>query len=229
MEAALLARQAGAEDLKKMERIYADLAAKYPKDAAMKNGQAEFLWNEGKHERAVEAWLAAEKIDPANPVVLDHLGGSSLSAGDAKKAASYYERATANAPDNAAYHYNYANVAYLFRHELLNTVRPDATAVLRHALGHFAEASRLQPLNTEYARAYAETFYTIPDPDWQTALQAWQHFYEITPGKDFALLNLARVQMKLGQKPAAIESLSKIQDPHFEHLKARLRERLDKE
>lgn len=229
LETALLARQAGMEDLRKMETIYADLVAKYPKDAAVRNGQAEFFWNEEKHERALETWLAAEKLDPKNAVVLDHLGGAYLSAGETKKAAGYYARATASEPANAAYHYNFANVAYLFRHELLDADHADAAAVLRMALQHFRDASRLEPLNTEYARAYAETFYTVPDPDWPTALQAWQHFYEITPGKDFALLNLARVHMKLGHKSDARESLSQIKGPEFDRLKTRLRERIEAE
>jgi len=229
METALLARQAGLEDMRKMETVYAGLVAKYPKDAAVRNGQAEFFWNEGKRDRAVETWQAAEQLDPKNAVVLDHLGDCHLGNGEAKKAAGYYARATASAPANPAYHYSYANVAYIFRHELLDVDHPDAAAVLRLALHHFGEASRLEPLNIEYARAYAETFYTMPDPDWPTALQAWQHFYEITPGKDFALLNLARVHMKLGHKPQARESLSQIKSPEYDRIKTRLRERIEAE
>jgi tetratricopeptide (TPR) repeat protein len=226
---ALLARQAGKEEMQKMERIYADLVAKYPKDALVKNDQAAFLWSIGAHARAVEAWLAAEKLDPNNAEVLDHLGGSFLAGGHVKKAAGYYARATANAPENAAYHFNYANVAFMFRHELLDTANADSAAVLRRALSHFAQATRLQPLNADYARAYAETFYTVADPDWAEALKAWQHVYEISPGKDFALLNLARVHMKLGNKPEARETLARIQDSKFDRLKARLRERIEAE
>ena len=91
------------------------------------------------------------------------------------------------------------------------------------------EAARLQPLNPDYARAYAETFYTVPDPDWRAALQAWQHFYEISPGKDFALVNLTRVYMKLGNKSEARASLARVQGPEFDRLKARLKERIDAE
>jgi tetratricopeptide (TPR) repeat protein len=229
MTAALFARDAGTEELRKMERIYADLAKKYPGDATVKNAQGEFLWSTGEHTRAVEVWLAAERIDPKSAVVLDHLGGAFLAAGDAKKAAAYYARATQSAPDNAAYHYNYANVAFLFRHELLNAAHPDAASVLLHALSHFADASRLAPLNPEYARAYAETFYIVPNPDWRTALQAWQHFYNVTPGKDFALLNLARVHMKLGDKPEARKNLDQIQSAEFDRLKKRLLERIEVE
>ena len=66
-------------------------------------------------------------------------------------------------------------------------------------------------------------------PDWRTALRAWQHFYDITPQKDFALLNLARVHMKLGNKEEARTSLSRIQSPEFDRLKTRLGERIETE
>jgi tetratricopeptide (TPR) repeat protein len=229
METTLFARQAEPAEWRKLDRFYEELGAKYPADATVKNAHAEWLWTMGEHDRAVDRWLAAEKIDPKNAVVLDHLGGSFLAGGDAKKAAAYYARATASVPENATYHHAYANVAFMFRHELLDAARPDASAMLRHALAHFAEAARLDPLNPEFARAYAETFYTVPDPDWSEALRAWQHVYEISPNRDFALLNIARVQMKLGDKNAAKESLARVQGSEFHGLRNRLRERIDTE
>ena len=36
----------------------------------------------------------------------------------------------------------------------------------RRALAEFRAASRLSPNDVEYARAYAETFYGVPNPDW---------------------------------------------------------------
>lgn len=229
MEAALFARQATTEEWKKLARVYEDLVAKYPDDAAVRNAQGEFLWSTGDPGRAMGAWLAAEKLEPGNAVVLDHLGGGYLAEGKAVKAAEYYRRAAKSAPANAAYHFSYANVAFIFRHELLDADHADADSLLRDALGHFAEAARLQPLDAEYARAYAETFYSVPDPDWREALRAWQHFYDISPRKDFALLNIARVHMKLGNKPEARATLARIQGREFNGLKTRLQERIETE
>ena len=229
METTLLARQAGAEEWKKLARAYEELAAKYPDDAAVRNAQGEFLWTTGEQGPAMGAWLAAEKLEPGNAVVLDHLGGGYLAEGNAVKAAEYFRRAAKSAPANAAYHFSYANVAFIFRHQLLDADHADANSLLRDALAHFEEASRLQPLDAEYARAYAETFYSVPDPDWRAALRAWQHFYDISPRKDFALLNLARVHMKLGNKPEARETLGRIQSPEFSRLKTRLQERIETE
>ncbi|MEP6671827.1 MAG: tetratricopeptide repeat protein [Chthoniobacter sp.] len=229
MEAALLARQAGREELLKLDGVFRDLETKYPRDAAIKNGHAEFLWTIGEHSRAVETWLAAEKLDPHNAAVLDHLGGSAFAAGEVKKAAGYYARAVSNAPENAAYHFSYANLVFLFRHDLHDATHSESDSLIDEALQHFAEAARLEPLNAEYARAFAETFYSVAKPDWGEALKAWQHLSDISSQKDFALLNLARVHMKLGNKPEARASLALVQDPKFDRLKARLIERIDRE
>lgn len=229
LEAALFGRQSGAEEWRKLDIIYGELSAKYPRDAGVKNGYAAFLWSIGERARAVETWEMALEIEPKNAVVLDHLGGGYLAAGEVKKSAGYYARAVECAPQNAAYRFTLANVTFLFRHELLDATQPDEAAVLAKALSHFAEASRLDPLNPEYARAYAETFYSLPKPDWIAGLAAWHHFAEITPQKDFAQTNLARVYLKLGQKEAALACLAKVQSADFQRLKARLSERIETE
>lgn len=229
MAAALFARRAGKEELQQMDGIFAGLETKYPQSAAIVNGHAEFLWSVEEHARAVEKWQAAEKLDANFAPALDHLGDVAFGAGEVRKAADYYARAVRNAPNNATYHFGYANVVFLFRHELHDATHRDSDSLLDEALQHFAEASRLEPLNADYARTLAETFYVLPKPDWNEALKAWRHFYDISPQKDFALLNLARVHMKLGNKPEARANLAEIQDPRFDRLKARLKERIEVE
>jgi tetratricopeptide (TPR) repeat protein len=227
LEAALFARHASDEEWETLAGIYAQLETKYPNDAAIKNGYAEFLWNRGDERQAVDHWLSAEKIEPTNAAVLDHLGGSYLAAGDPRKAAGYFARAVRSSPDDADYHFSYANVAFLFRHELHDSAHPDSESVLTEALQQFSEASRLQPLNAEYARAYAEAFYTVAAPDWEKALAAWQHFFDLTPQKDFALLNLARVYLKLGRNEEARASLERIQGAEYGRLKGQMSRKLD--
>jgi cytochrome c-type biogenesis protein CcmH/NrfG len=57
----------------------------------------------------------------------------------------------------------------MLRHDLATAWNVEMTDLLRHALAEFRTASRLSPHDAEYARAYAETFYVIPDPDWAEA------------------------------------------------------------
>jgi tetratricopeptide (TPR) repeat protein len=152
-----------------------------------------------------------------------------VAAGEVKKAVEYYARAIHSVPNNADYHFNYANVVFLFRHDLHDATHPDSNGRITEALQHFAEATRLQPTNADYARAFAETFYSIPQPDWHEALKAWQHLYDLSAEKDFALLNIARVHLKLGNKPEARAALAQVQDPKFARLKGRLSERIETE
>ncbi len=222
MEATLTTRGAGAGERQKLDTIYADLAAEFPAEARVRNAHAESLWRRNERARAMAQWELAEKLDPKNAVVLDHLADAWLAEGDVRRSAAFAARAVTSAPGNAAYHFALANIVFLFRHELTDASNPDSEAVLRRALTHFAEASRLAPSNSEYARAYAETFYSLPKPDWQTALAAWNHFLELTTEKDFAFVNLARIQLRLGKKRAAMECLEKIQAPEYKNVKHRL-------
>jgi tetratricopeptide (TPR) repeat protein len=225
LELSVLARGAPADEQAKLRRMYADLERKYPLDASIKNGYAEFLWNIEERDQAMRRWRAAEQIDPRNAVVLNHLGGAHLAIGEVQRALDRFTRATEVEPNNPLYHFNLANVAFVFRHDL---EKGDENA-FHLALHHFAEASRLAPADPEYARAYAEVFYSIPNPDWNAALAAWDRFRELTTNKDFALLNLARVHMKLGQKDQARACLAEVKGSESAKLKTRLGQRIEAE
>jgi tetratricopeptide (TPR) repeat protein len=229
MEAALFARQRGGDAEQKLAKIYEDLDAKHPRSADVKNARAEFLWSIGERQHATDEWEAACRLEPANATVLGHLGDCQLATGDVKKSAAFYTRAVTAEPGNAAHHFALANVIFMFRHELHDATAPDEAAVLDRALSHFAQASRIEPLNLEYARAFAETYYNLPKPDWNAALAAWQHVLDISREKDFALMNMTRVHMHLGQKTEARDCLAKVHGPAFERMKTRLLERIANE
>lgn len=222
---ALVARKAGPEEWKKLGAEYAALAARHPKNAAILDAHGEFLWARDDHDRALREWLAAERIEPKSPEILSHLAGASMTLGDPKAALGYYLRAAGVEPGNAHTHFSAANIACLFRHDVGRT--EDECFAL--ALKHFAEAHRLVPQSPEYARAYAETFYLLPRPDWQTALKVWQEYLNLMPDKDFALLNLTRVHMKLGDAGKARACLAQVTDPKNERLKNRLAARIETE
>jgi tetratricopeptide (TPR) repeat protein len=229
MEFNLAAKNADAEEWNKLDKAYSDMDIKYPHDVAVKNDWAQYLWDRGEKRLAMEKWEAVTKTDPKNAPALSSLGNGYLGMGEIKRAAACFTRASESAPTTASYHFDLANVVFLFRHDLLNAAAPDENRMIQRALSHFAEASRLEPLNVEYAKAYGDVFYYLQPPDWTSALAAWEHFLEITPNKDFAYSNLARVHMKLGQKTEARACVSRIKTPEFERLKARLNERIDTE
>ena len=76
--------------------------------------------------------------------------------------------------DAAQYHFDLANVLYLFRqHCSRPPALPDDTPRWSKRSAHFRRASELAPGDLIRA-AYAETFYVFADPDWQQALAAWK-------------------------------------------------------
>lgn len=222
-EAALLAREAGPDEWKKLGDDYAALVKKHPNDAAIRNARADWLWGMNDHDGALREWLAAEKIDPKNAAVLNHLAGTYLAMGEPRESLAFFLRASEAEPGNASTHFSAANVACVFRHDVGRTEDEAFTLALKH----YAEAHRLAPLNAEYARGYAETFYMVGNPDWQTAVQVWRDYLNLMPEKNFALLNLARVHINLGETEKARACLAQVTGTEYDRLKNRLTARID--
>jgi tetratricopeptide (TPR) repeat protein len=212
-------------DWKQLRAEYANLAKRYPRNAAVRDAHGEFLWDIDEREGALVEWLAAEKLDPKNVMVLNHLAEAYLATGEVQKSFDNYLCACEVEPANPLAHFNVANVACVFRHE----VGKSEAESLNFALHHFAEAHRLAPQNAEFTRAYAETFYLVPDPDWRTALKIWQAHLALVPEKNFTLLNLARVHMKLREADEARACLQQVTGAENQRLKARLAARIDEE
>lgn len=212
-------------DLDKIDSIYLQIINKNPGNVDARNVYAEYLWRIKRPAEAMAQWEAAQKVDPKNALVAYHLGGCHLALGDAKTAANYFSQAAMLEPRNAFYHFTKGNTFFLFRDEAGDSRESAITT----AFAELKQATELEPFNIEYAKAYAETFYGVPSPDWNEALKAWGRFLEISGDTDLANSHLARVNLNLGRKKEARACLEAVKDPKFDHLKRRLSERIDKE
>ena len=224
-EAAVRGRSAGPDDWKKLDADYAALVKKHPNDLPIRDAYGDYLWGMNDRAGSMREWLAAEKIDPKNAKILNHLGGTYLAMGEPRESLAYFIRASEAEPKNAATHFNVANVACMFRHDL-GTTEEECFKV---ALKEYAEAHRLAPRNSEFTRGYAETFYMVGNPDWQTALKVWRDYLNLMPEKNFALLNLARVHLNLGEADEARACLAQVTGAENDRLKSRLAARIDAE
>ncbi len=224
-QVALTAQGAGAEDWKTLGVDFVALVARFPESASIRDAHGGFLWERNDHQGAMREWQAGERIEPKNAAVLNHLAAACVAMGEPRAGLGYYLRATDVVPEDALTHFSAANVACLFRHDLGRTEEE----CFRLALKHFAEAHRLAPKNPEFARGYAETFYIVPNPDWETARMVWTKYLNIVPEKDFALLNLARVHLKRGDAENARACLSRVTGKGSEILKNRLAARIEAE
>lgn len=223
---ALSVRDAGADEWAKLARHFSELVARYPDEPGVRSAHAEFLWERDDRERAVREWEEAERLAPRDAAVLARLADAHLALGRVRQCAQYFRKACEIAPNEARLRHAAGNAIFLFRHALTDA-QTSEVQIVAEAFGHLAAAARLAPKDVEYARAYAETFYGAPSPDWQAALSAWEHYRSISPNQDFAHANLARVRLRMGQYDAVIAELDRMQEPRYESLKAKIRNQID--
>src|SRR5437762_4529161 len=216
-----------AKERLRVEQIYYQLVSDNPQSVPAQNALAAFLWKNGKTEAAVEHWRTAQRLDPKNGEAASSLGGAYLRIGRVREAAEQFLLAVRSQSNNPDYHFDLGNVEFLFRSDLTAAWKIDSAELLRRALFQFREASRLAPNDLEYARAYAETFYGVPNPDWKQAQVAWQHYLKLSTNRNFAYLQLARVSLKRHNKAEALSFLNKISDSLYSEVKEKLRKQAE--
>jgi len=225
--AALANPNVTAKERLRVEQIYYQLVRDHPQSVPAQNALAAFLWKNGEAEAAVEHWRIAQGIEPANAETANSLGVAYLGLGRVPDAAEQFRLAIHSEAANSLYHFNLANVEFVLRRDLTAAWKIDSAELLQRALFEFREASRLAPMNLEYARAYAETFYGMPNPAWEDAQIAWQHYLELSTDRNFAYLQLARVSLKRHKKAEALSFLDKISDPSYSEVKEKLRKQAE--
>jgi cytochrome c-type biogenesis protein CcmH/NrfG len=216
-----------AKERLRVEQMYYQLVRDNAQSVPAQNALAAFLWKNGNAETAVEHWRAAQRLEPTNGEAANSLGCAYLKMYRIPEAAAQFLLAVSSEYDNAAYHFDLANVEFIFRRDLTAAWKIDSAELLQRALFQFREASRLAPTEIEYARAYAETFYGMPNPDWNEAQVAWQHYLDISSNRNFAYLQLARVSLKRHKKAEALSFLDKISDPLYSQVKETLRKQAE--
>jgi tetratricopeptide (TPR) repeat protein len=215
----------------RVEQIYYQLVRDNPESVPAQNATAAFLWKNGNAAAGIEHWRTAQRLDPENGEAANSLGGVYLRMGRVREAAEQFLLAVRSDSNNPDYHFDLGNVEFVLRHDLTAAWKIDSAELLQRALFQFREASRLAPMDLEYARAYAETFYGMPNPDWEEAQVAWQHYLELSTNRnrDFAYLHLARVSVKQRKKAEALSFLDKISDSSraYSDVKEKLRKQAE--
>ena len=170
--------------------------------------------------------------DSKNPAAAyaEVLGSAALSRGDVREARTQFQSAVDTDPGEPAYHFDLANVLYMFRHDLANPQgAAGSEAMLVSSLEQFRLAAALAPLDASLAQAYAETFDALAQPVWNDALSAWKRVLALQQAHpDFANAHLARVSLHLGDPDQADRFLEAIHDPGFNAMKATLHAQAEK-
>jgi len=220
-----------AKERLRVEQIYYQLVRDNPQSVPAQNATAAFLWKNGNAAAGIEHWRAVQRLEPENGEAANSLGGAYLRMGRVPEAAEQFLLAVRSESNNPDYHFDLGNVEFVLRHDLTAAWKIDSAELLQRALFQFREASRLAPTDLEYARAYAETFYGMPNPDWEEAQVAWQHYLELSTNRNrnFAYLQLARVSVKQRKKAQALSFLDKITDSSrpYSEVKEKLRKQAE--
>ncbi len=217
-----------ADDTRRQQlgKLYGQLITKYPEQTEVQRAAAIYYDETGQHDPALFCWQHAAALDPQDAATADALGQEWLGRGRIPEACAQFDRAVAARPDVASYHFDLANVLYLFRKQLLAPPkRSDEQAVLREALEQFRLAAAFSPTDVGLAQAYAETFYIFAHPDWEQALAAWKAVLALS-GQDSDLANghLARISLRL-RRPEDMETyLARIHSPAFDVMKIKFRQ-----
>ena len=217
----------------RLRNLWLQLARKYPGEVAVQRATGDYLARDGQEAAALPFWEKGVQLAPRDADAFSRLGGLCLRLGRTREAYARLQTAVDLQPGNASYQFDLANVLYLFRQDLMSPPvpgLPDEQAALTQALGHFRRAAELAPGDARLAQAYAETFYVFAKPDWTQALAAWEAVRALSGEKsDFPNSHLARISLRLGRPDAAVEYLSRIHDPLFDDLKAKLLRKADQQ
>ncbi len=220
--ARLLAAAARDDQQPAVAKSFRNLAAKYPTNAAVQKACGDYLWNAGAPDDALPFWLTAQALTHNDADLASSLGSAYLRLVQVKNAANQFERAIATAPENPLHHYELANLLSVFRHDL------DGEASLLRALAEYRRAAELAPDDRRLAQAYADTFYILAAPDWETALTAWLAVRKLSgAATDFPNVHLARISLNLGRADDARAYLDQLKDSAFMPLREKLRARAD--
>lgn len=214
-------------ELANLRRLHTDLIARYPKEAEPLAVYGEFLLAIDSGEEAFSTWQKALSLDPARHDILAAQADLLLGTGQIVSAADTFEKAAALAPQKAAYPFALAHIYTLFRRDLIASRKLSEDEIFSRGVAYFKLAADLEPTNTSYARAYAESFYTQPKPDWTLARTAWEGLLAQDPESNFIRSHLIRVNIRLKDKNAALGHLELLADPAFETMRTKLQKQID--
>ena len=214
-------------ELTHLRKLHTDLIARHPTEAEPLVVYAEFLQQIESGGEAFATWQKALALEPSRHDVLAAQADLLLGSGQIVAAADTFEKAIQLAPKNAAYPYGLAHIYTLFRRDLIASRKLTEDEIFARGVEYFRQAAELEPNNLAYARAYAESFYTQPTPDWTLARTAWEALLAREPGSSNIRSHLIRVNIRLRDKTAALTHLEALTDPAFEALRGKLKKQID--
>ncbi|KXU35676.1 hypothetical protein AXK12_04735 [Cephaloticoccus capnophilus] len=196
-------------------RAYDSLLSDNPKFAAAYAAYGYLLGKLGMEDEGVGMLLRANQYDPEIPLVKNQIGNYLAERGKPLEAVNYYLAAIRLAPDEPLYHYQLGTLLHNSRADFIRSGDWEAAAVDLASHEGFRRAAELAPERFELVYRYAESFYDLPEPDWDGALKLWGQL-EAAAGSEIERqairLHAAKVCLESGRRDHARALLGTIDE-----------------
>lgn len=204
---------------------YEGLLRRNPEFAAGYAAYGFLLRQIGMDKESSAMLMKANQYDANIPMVKNQLGNYLAEQGRPLEAVNYFLAAIKLAPDEPLYHYQLGTLLHEARDDFI--LSSDWTAETVDAAMHegFRRAAELAPDRIEFTYRYAESFYDLPEPDWDAALKAWAALEEQARSaveRETMRLHAANVCLKSGKFVHARALLDSVSEPALAAQKQKL-------
>ncbi|MEQ9825208.1 MAG: hypothetical protein ABQ298_12565 [Puniceicoccaceae bacterium] len=211
--------------LNEIDEAYRSYLDTYPRSTFGQILYGKFLRKADRSEAAYAIFLDVQEDNPDIAVVNQHLALFASEIGDFKDAFRYFERAIELEPNEALYHYQFGEFLHSFRQALMvEQVLPLSELENRMAQS-FRRAHELAPENRDFHARWAESFFDVFNPDWESVLPIWDELLRTSNNqfeRDVLRLQKARVLLKLQRYFEASQLIEPIADPALQDSKREL-------
>lgn len=204
---------------------YQSYLEKYPRSVFAQILYGKFLRKANKPKKANEVFLEIHEDNPEIAVVNQHLALYAGEQGNYKSAYKFFQTAIKLEPDTALYHYQFGEMLYTFRNELVRDQMLTISEVEDEMSRSFKKAHDLEPENRDFHTRWAESYFDVFQPNWNEALAIWNELIATSNNlfeRDVLYLQKARVLMKLTRYYEARELIESVKDPALTGSKKKL-------
>lgn len=206
-------------------QAYESFLRENPEFAAGYAAYGYLLGKIGMERESVVMLLKANQYDPDIPLVKNQIGNYLAEHGKPLEAVNYYLAAIKLEPKESLYHYQLGTLLHNSRDEFLKSGEWTADGIDNAMHEAFRKAAELAPDRFAFVYRYGESFYDMPSPDWDKALQVWAGLEELATTeieRQTMRLHAANVCLKAGKPAHAQALLATITVPELDAQKQKL-------
>ena len=190
-----------------------------------------FLRRIGQSEKAYNAFLKADNIEPNIPVVKQQLSALEAEDGQVAKAFKHIKQALAMDPNNQTYLTQTAYILVAGKNKLANGLVLSNKEYDTLLTDCYKVIYQQNPSDKEAKIRYAQSFYDLFEPDWQKALSLWNEILEVSAlnhERQMVKANIARVLVELNRDAEAEEILKSVNAENLQRAKRLLLKEIER-